>query len=58
MAPKLEDDTVEIPITRNPLTTEQYALLCSTFNPLEMSNDCDGVDVYCAVREYVHNVLE
>ena len=58
MAPESEDDTVEIPITCNPLTTEQYSLLCSRYNPLEMSNDCDGADVYCAVREYVHNVSE
>lgn len=58
MVTESDDDTVEIPITHNPLTAEQHTLLCNTYNPLEMSNDCDGVDIYCAVREYVHNVSE
>ena len=48
------ESCVEIPMTQNPLSLDQYSLLCDTFNPL---CDGDGVDIYCAVREYVCSIL-
>ena len=36
-----------------PLTQEQYTALCQSFDPLSMSDDCDGIDFYCAVRQFV-----
>ena len=41
---------VEVPLTQNPLSTEQYSQLCNTYNPLEMFSDCDGVDILCCQR--------
>lgn len=52
-----DTDHVVVPPTENLLTPEQYTLLCESFDPLNMSDTCSGVDVYCAVRQYVCDVL-
>ena len=49
-----DHETVKVPLTQNPLSAEQYTLLYRTFDPTEMSSDCDGADIYCAVHQYVH----
>ena len=43
--------------TDNPLTHEQYTLLCESFDVLNMCDSCNGVNVYCAVRQFVHDIL-
>ena len=50
-------DHIVIPPVENPLTREEYTLLCELFDPLSMSDTCNGVDVYCAVRQYVSEIL-
>ena len=52
-----DPNTVEVPLTPNPLSAEQFTLLCQSFNPVEMSSNCDGADIYCAVRHYVNHIL-
>ena len=52
-----EPDSVEVPLTQNPLSAEQFSLLCQSFDPVGMSSDCDGADIYCAVRHFVNHVL-
>ena len=56
MVPLADPETVEVPLTQYPLSAE-YTLLCQSFDPTDMSSDCDGADIYCAVRQYVHSVI-
>ena len=49
---------IVVPPTENPLTHEQYTALCESFDPLQISDTCNGVDVYCAVRQYVYDILQ
>ena len=57
VVPLADPETVEVPLTQNPLSAEQYTLLCQSFDPTDMSSDCDAADIYCAVRQYVHSVI-
>ena len=31
-----------------------YARLCRAFNPLHINSECDSVDVFCAVKEFMY----
>ena len=57
MVPLADPETVEVPLTQNPLSEGQYTLLCQSFDPTDMSSNCDAADIYCAVRQYVHSVI-
>ena len=59
MVPLADPETVEVPLTQNSnaLSAEQYTLLCQSFDPTDMSSDCDGVDIYCAAHQYVYCVI-
>ena len=48
---------VIVPPIQSPFTDEQNTLLCDTFDPLSMSDNRNGVDVYCAVRQFVCDTL-
>ena len=52
-----DDCDVVVPQTDNPLTQEQYTALCKSCDPLSMPDNFDGVDVYCAVRQFVCDIL-
>ena len=43
-----------MPLTDNPLSDDDYAQLCRSLNPLDISSECDSVDVFCAVYKTVH----
>ena len=52
-----DEGQVVVPPTDNPLSQEQYTALCESFDPLSMSDNFDGVDVYCAACQYVSNII-
>lgn len=52
-----EIGSVEVPLTRNPLSDEDYSHLCQTFNPLHINSDCDSIDVFCAVKDLVSSLV-
>ena len=53
----LDADRIIVPPTENPLTREQYTLLCESFDSPSMSDTCNGVDMYCAVRQYISEII-
>lgn len=51
-----ESESVVVPPTPNPLSNDEYTQLCSTINPLDIPSECDSVDVFCAVKDFMHTI--
>lgn len=54
------ENAVEVPPMQTPLNREQYTRLCQLYdmNDITTSSQCDGIDIYVAVRQYVQSVIE
>ena len=57
VVPSADTGSVEVPLTHNPLSDENYARLCRAFNPLNINSECDSVDVFCAVNKFMYSLM-
>ena len=52
VVPLADPETVQVPLTKSTLSAEQYTLLHQSFDPIDMSSDCDGAGIYCAMHMF------
>ena len=54
------ENAVEVPPIQTPLNGQHYTRLCQLYNKNDIttSSQCDGIDIYVAVRLYVQSVME